>query len=449
MTYAKMLEARWDRWTACGRQAKRFLGDQAGTSFIITALAFPVVLGFAGLGIDAAMWYADKRQNQSIADNAAVAGTVALSRDPGLSLSDLEIVVRGAAADNGFVHGSQGAVTVNSPPTAGPNAGTAGFVEVVVAQTARTYFSTMIVDQPFTMRARAVGGISTFGEHCVVGLDETADRAVEFIGTADVTSACGIASNSSSDEAIYIGGNATLTAQPLQAYGDIKQSGSATVTHHAPPQPLSERVPDPYAGILDELQADPACAGTKQPQKLNSSDSPVSPGRYCGGIKITGGNVDFLPGTYILDNGGFTMTGGNVSGEGVTFVLTAMDAKDLGSFNLTGGAIDQRAPADEFEGEYPGMLFIQDPFVPDLDTTPNLPKNKLTGGSSMSLDGALYFPKTDVEFRGGASGSVNCTLIVARRVSFAGNSHLENDADACLQAGLDTGVQQSRVRIME
>jgi hypothetical protein len=428
---------------------KRFLSDQAGASFVITALSFPVILGFAGLGLDAVMWYADQRQNQTIADSAAVVGTIALSRDPKLSLSDLEIVVRGAAADNGFVHGSHGAVSVNSPPAAGPNAGSAGFVEIVVTQTARNYFSTLIIDQPFTMRARAVGGISTFGEHCVVGLDEMADRAIEFTGSAEVTSACGIASNSSSEEAIYIGGNATLIAQPLQAYGDIRESGSATVSHQAPPQPLSERVADPYAGILDELQADPVCAGTKQPQRLNSSHSPVSPGRFCGGIKITGGNVNFLPGTYYLDNGGLQIAGGNVTGEGVTFILTAMNAKDLGSFDVTGGAIDQRAPADEIEGEYPGMLFIQDPLVPDLDTTSNLPKNKFTGGSSMTLDGALYFPKTEVEYRGGASGGTNCTIIVARRVSFSGNSHLENDADACLEAGLETGVQQTRVRIME
>jgi hypothetical protein len=408
---------------ACGRQVKRFLGDQAGTSFVITALSFPVILGFAGLGLDAAMWYADQRQNQTVADSAAMAGTIALSRDASLGLTELEIVVRGAAASNGFVHGSHGAVTVNSPPAAGPNAGKAGFVEVVIARRAQTYFSGMLLKGSFMLRSRAVGGISTFGEHCVVALDETADRAVEVMGTADVTSACGIASNSNSDAAIYIGGNATLTAQPLQAHGDIVVGGNATVTHKAPPQPLSQRVPDPYAETLTELQADPSCVGTNQPHSLDSSDSPVAPGRYCGGIKITGGDVDFLPGTYMLDNGGLQITGGHVTGEGVTFILTAMDAEDLGSFDVTGGTIDQRAPAEGFEGEHTGMLYIQDPFVPDLDDDDNLPKNKFTGGSAMTLDGVLYFPKTDIEYRGGASGNENCTVIVARRVSFSGNSN--------------------------
>ncbi len=413
------------RWAGLGR----FLGDQAGASFIITALSFPVVLGFAGLGVDVAMWYADKRQNQTLADAAAMAGTIALSRDPSISLSELETVVRGAAADNGFVHGSQGAVTVNSPPTEGSHAGNSAFVEVVVAQTTQNYFSSLVLDSKVTMRTRAVGGISTFGEHCVVATDETADRAVEVLGTADVTSACGIASNSSSDSAIYIGGNATLTAQPLQAHGDIVVSGNATVTHKAPPQPLSQRVPDPYAGVLTELQADSSCAGANQPQRLGTSDSPVAPGRYCGGIKITGGNV---------------------TGEGVSFILTAMEAEDLGSINISGGTIDQRAPADDFEGEHVGMLYIQDPFVPELDDDDDSPpRNKLVGGSNMKLDGTLYFPDTEVEYRGGAHGIDNCTIIVARRVSFAGNSHLENDENTCLEAGVESGIEQTRVRIME
>ena len=69
MTCSKNCRIRWDRWSDCARQVKRFLGDQAGTSFVITALSFPVVLGFAGLGVDAAMWYADKRQNQTVAVN--------------------------------------------------------------------------------------------------------------------------------------------------------------------------------------------------------------------------------------------------------------------------------------------------------------------------------------------------------------------------------------------
>ncbi|MDH3970018.1 MAG: pilus assembly protein TadG-related protein, partial [Rhodospirillales bacterium] len=79
-----------DRFAGFVRDFRSFLGDQAGASFVITALTFPVILGLAGLGLDATMWYQDKRQNQTIVDNAAVAGTIALSRDAALTQSALE-----------------------------------------------------------------------------------------------------------------------------------------------------------------------------------------------------------------------------------------------------------------------------------------------------------------------------------------------------------------------
>jgi hypothetical protein len=427
--------------------ARGFLGDQAGASFVIAALSFPVLLGMAGIGLDAVAWYQDKRQNQTIADNAAVAGTIAVSRDPGIVQASLETIVRDAAAESGFLHGTHGTVTVNSPPSAGPNAGNAGFVEVFVRKQGALFFSGMILNAPVTIETRAVGGVSTFGEHCVVALDETANGAITVIGTADVTSDCGLASNSNSSQAIYVAGSAALTAQPLQAYGDIDKSGSATITYHAPAQPLSERLADPYAGVLSGLQADASCIGATK-QTFSGADSPLSPGRYCGGIQING-NVDFLPGTYILDDGGLKIAGGgDIRGPGVTFILTAMDASNLGSFDLAGGGLlDLRAPVDTSEGEYPGMLLIQDPFVPNLATA-NLETNMLTGGSNMHLNGAMHFPDMHTVYTGGTNGGANCTLIVSKTVEFRGTVYMNNDATACAEAGVET-IQQTRVRLME
>jgi Flp pilus assembly protein TadG len=425
-----------------------FLGDQAGTSFILAGLTFPVLLGMAGLGVDVVMWYQDKRHNQTLADNAAVAGTIALSRDATLTKTAIETIARNSTAGNGFVHGTHGQVIVNSPPAAGPNAGVPGYVEVLVEEASGVYFSSLILDAPVTIQARAVGGISTFGKHCVVALDETADGAITVTGTADMTSDCGLASNSSSDQSIYVSGSADLTAQPLQAYGDIDKSGSATIAYDAPPQPLSERLEDPYADVLPGLQADASCIGETQ-KIYKGEDSPLAPGRYCGGIQING-NVDFQPGTYYVDNGDFSIVGGgDIRGPGVTFILTAMNAKHLGTVDLAGGGlVELRAPADLTEGEYPGMLFMQDPYVPGADALTPVPKNMLTGGANMHLDGALYFPDQDVVYSGGTAGGVNCTLIVGKKIHFEGTVHLDNDAAACAAAGV-TGIQQTRVRLFE
>jgi hypothetical protein len=436
------------RLTQIARELGGFLGDQAGASFVITALSFPVILGLAGLGLDAASWYADKRLNQTIADAAAVAGTVALSRNSSLTQDQLETIVWTSTADNGFVNGTHGTVTVNSPPAAGPNEGEDGFVEVLVRKEGSLYFSGMVLNAAINIETRAVGGISTFGEHCVVALDEQADGAITITGTADVTSECGLASNSSSDESILVSGNATLTAQPLQTYGDITESGSASITSKAPAQPLSERLPDPYEGVLPGLQADAGCPSNAGMTQYKTEDSPLLPGPYCGGMRLNG-NIDLMPGTYILDNGGLSITGGgNITAEGVTFILTASDASDLGEFDASGGGlVTMRAPVDTAEGDYPGMLVIQDTYVPNIETT-TPGESKFTGGSNMHLTGALYLPYQDVVYTGGTSGGVNCTVIVAKKVEFRGNVHLDNDATACSDAGVKT-VQQTRVRILE
>jgi len=441
-----------DRPAGFARDLGEFLGEQTGASFVMAALAFPVLLGMAGIGLDAVSWYQDKRQNQTIADNAAVAGTIALSRNPDISQTDLEAAVWESTSLSGFVNGTHGTVTVNSPPNAGPNEGVDGFVEVFVREQGALFFSGMLLNAPVTIEARAVGGISTFGEHCVVALDNTANGAITVDGNADVTSDCGMASNSSSDQAIYVDGSATLTAQPLQAYGDIKESGNATISYHAPAQPLSERVDDPYADLLTGLQAASPCVDT-HPKVSNKYPVPYAPGRYCSDIHITG-NEDFLPGLFIMDGASLQITGGgDIRGPGVTFILTATDASDLGTFDVSGGGlIELRAPTSDeaaATGGYEGMLFIQDPYVPNLDTlSPTSHYNKLTGGTNMYLNGALYFPDMKTDYSGGTNGGANCTVIVSKTVEFTGNVNLNNNADACAEAGVQT-INQTRVRLFE
>jgi Flp pilus assembly protein TadG len=435
------------------RSLGNFPGDQAGGTVILTALAFSVLLGFAGLGVDGILWYANKRHNQTVADNAAVAGTIALTRDGNISLADLKQVVWDSAAKNGFVHGTNGTVTVNRPPAFGPNAGNNSFVEVIVEETATLHFSHwMRGGESFNVQARAVGNLISFGEHCIVALDPEADKAILVSGTADITSDCGLASNSNSDQAIMIQGTADLSAQPLQAYGDIDAKGAGSWDSDYPPQPLSERIEDPYADLMTGLQADVSCVGATQ-QHFSEKDSPLSPGHYCGGIQITG-NVTFLPGTYYIDNGDFRIIASDstetVTGDGVTFILTAMHADDLGTVDLSGGAnVVLEAPRDESEGEYPGMLFIQDPYVPGVADATSLPKNMFTGGTGMTLAGRIYFPNMDVVFGGGSFGTVGCTMIIARTVTFEGNTHLDNDATACEEAGITSGITQTRVRLVE
>ena len=53
---------------------QRLFRDGRGAAAILAALAFTVLIGFTALGVETGLWYATKRQDQSAADAAALAG---------------------------------------------------------------------------------------------------------------------------------------------------------------------------------------------------------------------------------------------------------------------------------------------------------------------------------------------------------------------------------------
>lgn len=65
------------------------------------------------------------------------------------------------------------------------------------------------------------------GNICVIGLDEDNGRTVEFIGNTYANVGCGVASNSSSEDALYVGGNATLIANPAQPSATSSSTAAA------------------------------------------------------------------------------------------------------------------------------------------------------------------------------------------------------------------------------
>ena len=451
------------RLCACAAPLRRLTVEKAGMSIMFVAFAMPVILGFAALGLDVSMWYLDRRENQTLADNIALAATIELNRDSSVTDVTLETLAHEEAERIGFDEdGTLRNIAVNRPPLNGPNAGDDGFIEVIVSEQQDLFLASLALNGPITVEGRAVGGVDTSGEHCVLALDNDMEDAVEFSGTADADVGCGVASNSSSDRAIAIYGSATLSAEPAQTYGDIYDPNGGLTTS-SPPQTLSERLEDPYAGIDASTYADPACSGGVV-TPINS-DRDMFPGNYCGGLRITGGATRFNPGVYVIDSGDLDIsTGGNVTvtnalaGEGVTFVMTATDPNDIGNVKITAnGSITLNAPgsgghfpsnsAHPDHGTFPSILVIQDSRAPCC-TGPNLRDNQIAGGANMTLSGALYFPTQELSYAGGSANSGACTLLVAAKVTFIGTAYIENDPADCAAAGVET-IAQTRVRLIE
>lgn len=406
--------------------------DESGYAYMFTGLALTTILGFAGAALDLANLYSERRNTQNMADSAAIAGTI-VDIDAE-SFRAVQAAAQEEAVRNGFE--DDGINTLNVTDSAGAAAGgVTPMVEVVIQRHIPVYLISTFVGTKVPVSARAVAGMRALGPKCIVALSDTAEKAVDFSGNVSVDAGCGVISNSASASAISISGNASLTADPVQAFGDIEISGHGVVNSSIPPRPYSPKAADPYGeqsfppaiGACDYGSITVTAGGTLEIGPAVASGSV----RVCGDIDVNAqGTLNLDSGTYYVDDGNLKVNGqGTLSGDGVTVVMTG--TTQAGQIEINGGAIiDLSAPSS---GSYEGIVLYQDPAVlPSGD-------NRINGGATMDLDGVLYFPGDSIEFSGGADVP-GCTMIVANTVSFSGNSFLNNDPAECEAIGLGEGV---------
>src|SRR4051812_37419950 len=137
------------------------LRDRSGATAVAIAFALTAVLGFAGLGTEAASWYYTKRNMQSAADAAAASAganlAITLQRGGTVSSSQFTTDAQSVAAKYGFVNGSDSAtVTAEYPPSAGTYSGNNSYVAVAITQPQRALLSGLFLSSGPTIAARAV-----------------------------------------------------------------------------------------------------------------------------------------------------------------------------------------------------------------------------------------------------------------------------------------------------
>src|SRR5690606_13922577 len=142
-------------------------------------------------------------------------------------------------------------VTVNRPPSTGPNSGNNNAVEVIIDRAIATTFLEVVMRQSSTVRARAVAGVvDELDPVCILALNDSAAGAITVSGTADINAPdCTIAARSNSPSAITTNGGVSLNAGAI-GYGNYNggftQNGNGTIN----PPPTFIPPPD-----------DPLCPG--------------------------------------------------------------------------------------------------------------------------------------------------------------------------------------------
>ncbi len=441
---------------------KSLISDEQGSYIALTAFMFVGVLGFAGMGIDMSMWYQEKRVSQNIADAAAVAAAQVSQR--GGDLSEQTAAALAEAVRNGYVAGPNNQLNVIASIVA-PVGTSTPIVDVEVRRAVPLYFMAVFQDEEQIVAAVATGGMRVLGNMCVIGLDyaypaNATGRNVEFIGNSFTDIECAVHSNSTSNDSLYVGGSATLLANPAQAVGEIMVSGSGTLTitgGSGSPIPYANYKSDPMDYVINPL------TGRQFPDSSGmacdsgaldvSSDMTIGPGtagdpyKICGDLTVRPGDTLTLrSGTYYVHDGDILFQGfvemEDASTE-VTIVLTGDDPDDIGEIDIRAQAtVNLVAPSAP--GPYQGIAFMQHP---SANTTGD---NKFNGGAKLIVKGYIYIPNQPLDFNGGADNE-GCTIIIARMIKFSGNTttHIKNTPGKCAEVGIDVPIEQTQVVLIQ
>lgn len=421
-----------------------FTTDNNGGVALIFGLIVPVLIGFAGLGVDSAYWMMERNKLQAATDSAAISAAQAIQlngTEPTIKSEASKLLAKVYGANLGGVR-----FDVQHPPKSGPLAGNLTAVAITAERDQPVYFLGMFGLTNTHVSSRAVAQVDSVAEACLLALSPDIDKAVEITGNSTINLGCGIASNSSSSDSVYLSGSSKTTATSVAAVGDVFQSSNAQLTTTTgAPKSKSAAVVDPYGAEGRNLQipAMPAkCTASQLKIKANKT---LSPGRYCGGIDMTGGTTTFQPGTYIIDGGNFKANGNaTLTGTGVTFVLTGTGS-DIALLDVNGGAsVNLHAPKSGTSMD--GVLFFQDPGTGDTNSNTSKTgggktcgkatgsayggESYINGNANLNMSGAIYFPNQFITISGGASSNMQCLQVIAQKIKISGNSGIKGTCDA-------------------
>jgi Flp pilus assembly protein TadG len=419
------------------RLLNRVAANQRGSISIIAAASLPVVLGFGGLAVDASIWLRAKNAVQAAADAAASSAAAArVGTD-----SDARILAeaRGVAAANGYQNGAKGVtVTLNHPPTSGSKAGQDYAYEVIITAPQQlylaNYFNVAFGLTAPTVQGRAVALIES-KPLCVLSLDTKSSPAkvpILVSGSAVLTgNHCDIDANSPTSTAIETTGGGAVHTDNANVNAVGNYSGNVTATSGSV-NTGTTAVVDPYA-TTRSIPTLPAYRPTSENTWSGNVTNPTPPGvkAYNGDVSIGANNTHLDPGIYII-NGNFSASK-SFNGTGVTIILTngssaiPPTSASTGHFSIS-STVSLTAPTS---GTTAGLVFWADtaPCVPIATCSASPPLDQFTGGSQMTIVGAVYSPYHQVKYTGSSVATSGCTQLVARYIEVTGTATFNHNCE--------------------
>jgi len=417
---------------AISHSAKRRL-TQRGQAALFVTLTTPVLFGLLGFGVEVGWAYWRREACKTAAESAvwaivSAAGATAPATQgatpcPG-SPSAATAWQLGClfAAQNGFTNGSKGAsvtVQIGAGATGIPVSGVSPgnyWAAVTVSETENALFSRMIGGSGLTVKARATAGVFAAGSGACIYVTDPTDSKTFNMSGANLTGGCGINVNSSSASAVNIsGGNLTLNSSAkLTIDGGLSWSGG-NICGNAPPtvpacvnQNTGKTVANPFSGMVAPTPS-AGCDYTNYSVSGGSSNV-LSPGTYCGDLKVSGGTgISFSSGVYILKTGNLVISGGVFSNTATNVLFYIPTSNASGQFNITGASPVWNGISGNGAD---GFLFWAD----------NSAAQSITGGN-YTFNGVIYMPNSSLSYSGGNGTQQS---IVAYKLTVTGGNITSN-----------------------
>lgn len=433
--------------------------NKRGNALAIAAAAMPLFIGAAGLATDTIQWTLWKRQLQRAADSAAIAGVYDRENAAGLTTNTK------AAVAHDLTLNLHSFYALKSDATAYPDCANKCKVEypadtlfaldqvkvTIAIQQPLTFSSFFMSTAPTITATSTAAAVAAGGSACFQATSgSSTDTGIAVSGNAGIEAPdCIMYSNPKSSNSAYAKGSSSVTVEAVAAVGGIQQSSNWHVEAY---RPYSPTLPDPFINV-NPKSSDMKCTTATLDEDTKMSDYPT--GTNCFSALKVGSNktlnLDSVIGAGVKTvyiNGGDAFIQGNLTCSTCTIVMTNKDgATDatIGNFKVNADAnVNMTAPTT---GDFKGIAIYQDRRAQDKPGKLNL----INGNSGSIIKGALYFPSQQLNYNGTGTTEAICTMFVAFRLDFTGNSTTTNkfkSLEECADYGVPSNNATRIVRLV-
>ncbi|MGD0291038.1 MAG: pilus assembly protein TadG-related protein [Candidatus Binataceae bacterium] len=283
--------------------------QHSGQVVILAVFSMLALIGICGVVVDVGVLYSTRRQMQTAADAAAIAGANALQTSQS---SNYQVAATDVAGLDGFSNGQNGVTVTVAPPATDPGPATLSYVEVNITQSVPMYFLRVLGYNNFNVSTQAIAG-TVNGPACIYALDPSASDAVYLNGNININSSCGLIDDSSSSTGLYANGNGTIQTTSIGVVGNYNSTSLGNMIFSPTPKTNIAPVPDPLAAVQEPTvptctEAATTVTGTKSISGIQTTVN-LTPAVYSGGISSSGAiitTLNFATGTY---GNGISFTG--------------------------------------------------------------------------------------------------------------------------------------------